>query len=104
MVDNKLFAGVTNSFLIQQEILKELMQNRKKHSNFFQFRNFNMVIALSTNHIRNRRASLNLDGDALALSNDASAVEELLKTWETDLGEDSPVVYFKQVGDSNRRR
>ena len=101
MVDNKLFAGVTNSFLIQQEILKELMQNRKKHSNFFQFRNFNMATALHTNHIRNRRASLNLDGDALRHNVDARAVEELVRTWERDMGEDSPVVYFKQVGVSN---
>ena len=101
MVDTKLYAGVSNNFQIRQDIQNELMQNRNKHNTFFQLRNFNMTIALATNHIRNRRASLNLDGDALALSNDASAVEELLKTWETDLGEDSPVVYFKQFGDSN---
>ena len=101
MVDTKLYAGVTNNFEIRQSIHDELLLNRGKHENFFQFRNFNMAIALTTNNIRNRRASLNLDGEALAHVRDSIAVEELLRTWERDMGDDSPVVYFKQVGEKN---
>lgn len=101
MVDTKLYAGVGSNFEIRQSIHNELLLNRKRHANFFQFRNFNMAIALSAIHIRNRRLSLNLDVNALAHTNDATAVEELLMTWERDMGADSPVVYFKQVGESN---
>ena len=101
MVDAKLYAGVDSDFGIRQSIHDELLINRRQHDNFFQFRNFAMAIALNINHVRNRRRSLNLDGDALILDNDANAVEELLKTWTRDMGEDSPVVYFKQIGESN---
>ena len=67
----------------------------------FQFRNFNMSITLSINHIRNRRVSLNLEGEALTNRIDDRVVEELIKTWDRDMGEDSPVVYFKQAGGNN---
>ena len=101
MVDVKLYSGVTNNFEIRKDIHDELLQNRKQHNNFFRFRNFNMAIALNVNHIRNRRVSLNLDEDALAHTNDANAVQELVTTWARDLGEDCPIMYFKQVGESN---
>ena len=60
-----------------------------------------MTIVLSTSDIRNRRVSLNLDAEALANKNDATAVEKLLMTWRRDMGVDSPVVNFKQIGVSN---
>ena len=101
MVDTKLFAGVTNAFKIRQSIHDELLLNRQKHESFFQLRNFNMALALTSVQIRNRRMNLCLDSDALAHKNDTIAVEELVRTWETDMGSDSPIMYFKQIGTSN---
>ena len=61
-----------------------------------------MALALQTQHIINRRKQLCLDSTSLlAHKNDATAVAELVNTWNRDLGDDSPVRYFKQVGVSN---
>jgi hypothetical protein len=66
MVDAKLFAGVTQGFRIKHEITNELLQERNEHKTYFQLRNFNMVIALTAQHIRNRMKQLCLDPDMLA--------------------------------------
>ena len=101
MVDAKLFAGVTKGFRIKHEITNELLQERNEHKTYFQLRNFNMVIALTAQHIRNRMKQLCMDPDMLAHMNDATAVVELLATWARELGKDSPMRYFKQVGAKN---
>ena len=59
-------------------------------------------LALQTQHIKNRRKQLCLDSTSLfSHKNDATAVSELVNAWNRDLGDDSPVRYFKQVGVSN---
>ena len=61
-----------------------------------------MALALQTSHIKNRRQQLCLDSTSLlSHKNDATAVSELVNAWNRDLGDDSPVRYFKQVGVSN---
>ena len=103
MVDSKLYAGISKSGKIRQEIHEELLRQcqRKDHKSCFQFRNFNMAIALETHDISNRRQQLCLDTDALVNKNDATAVEELVQTWKHELGDESLVRYFKQVGLKN---
>jgi len=78
------------------------LQTRKNHNSFQQLRLFNMALALKTKDISNRRKQLCLGStDLLAHTNDADAVSELVNTWKRDLGDDSPVRYFKQVGQAN---
>ena len=101
MVDTKLYTGIHKSGKIRQQIHDELLLERNNYKSHFQFRNFNMAIALETQDIINRRKQLCLDPDALLHKNDALAVEELIQTWHRDLGETSPVRYFKQVGSKN---
>ena len=100
MVDTKLYAGFMKSGKIRQDIQNELLRHRVNHKSYSQLRNFNMAIALETRDITNRRKQLCLD-DELVHKNDAVAVEELIQTWERDLGKASPVRYFKQVGANN---
>ena len=103
MVDEKLYTGISKAGKIRQTIHEELLHQcqRKDHESCFQFRNFNMAIALETKDIINRKQQLCLEPDALVNKNDALAVEELVKTWQHELGEESPVRYFKQVGLKN---
>ena len=37
--------------------------------------------------------------DVVEHVNDAKAVEELVRTWERELGKESPILYFKQACD-----
>ena len=61
-----------------------------------------MALALQTQNIKNRKRQICFGAaDLLAHKNDATAVSELVNTWNRDLGEDSPIRYFKQVGLAN---
>ena len=58
-----------------------------------------MALALTTQDVTNRKKQLCVGTyQDLAHKNDANAVSELVNTWNRDLGDDSPVCYFKQVG------
>ena len=96
LVDEKLFHGATNLTRMLNDVHAEMCGTRQQHRNFQQQRNFFMSIFLTQQQIKNRRQSLCLD-DVVEHANDAKAVEELVRTWERELGKDSPIRYLKQV-------
>ena len=97
MMDTKLYARISKSDKIRQQIHEELLRQRQRKDNksFFQFRDFNMYISLETHDIKNHR--LSLDTDTLVNKNNTLLVQELVQRWKHEFGEESFVRYFKQA-------
>ena len=65
IVDNKLFAGVTNVQQILSSVLSETFNQREEHKTFEKMRACHMAVYISRSQIRNRISKLGLDLEKL---------------------------------------
>lgn len=103
MVDCKLLAGVTNTGKIAADIRAELMIDKKGPLPFDELRLFHLCNALDHKHVLNRRNELLLNSrsDFRMDDDDTKSVWKLIQHWTKCESIDSPVRYYKPVGEAN---
>ena len=104
-VDRKLHAGVTNSGSIKTSILEDCRDNELKDGKFRtedEARSFYMATALTNQMIINRRRQLGLVDPFRMHQDDATSVRNMVETFKREKGDESPVVYYKARGESNK--